>query len=133
VIDVIAPSDNLYVISQQLLAKDNADPVDIGNLTFSNLMANPSGFGLTFRIAQTEMLTSVNLKALLEFIKQGGTLSELDPADVTRFTARMGKVKANYRYLPLGIRRLSVGHLLSILDIGKEQVTRRAFLQTSLE
>jgi hypothetical protein len=135
VIDGIAPSDNLYVISQQLLVKDNADAdrVDSGNLTFSNLMANPSGFGLTFRIAQTEMLATVSLKALLEFIKQGGTLSELDPADVTRFKKRMSNSKGDYRYPALGKRRLSVDDPLGVLQISTDLNTKRAFLNTALE
>lgn len=135
VINGITPSDNLYVISQQLLAKDNADAdlVDSGNLTFSNLMDNPSGFGLTFRIAQTEMLATVSLKALLEFIKQGGTLSELDPADVTRFKKRMSNSKGDYRYPALGKRRLSVDDPLGVLQISSDPNTKQAFLRTALE
>ena len=135
VIDRIAPSDNLYVIARQLQAKDNADAnrVASGNLTFSNLMASPSGFGLTLRIAQTEMLATVGLKALLEFIKQGGTLSELDPADVTRFKKRMSNSKGDYSYPALGKRRLSVDDPLGVLQISTDLNTKRAFLSTALE
>lgn len=135
VIDNIDPSDNLYVISQQLRTKDSADPnrVDNDNFTFSYLMANPSGFGLTFRIAQTEMLTTIGLKSLLTFIKHGGSLSELDPSDITIFKKRMSESKDEYRYPALGIRRLSVDHPLSVLEINSDQNVKQAFLRTALE
>lgn len=135
VIEKIDSSDNLYVISQQLLAKNSSDPdrVDSGEFTFSYLMANPSGFDLAFRIAQTEMLTTIGLKSLLEFIKNGGSLSELDPSDITRFKKRMSNSKDGYRYPAFGIRRLSVDHPLSVLEIGSNQHVRQAFLRTALE
>jgi hypothetical protein len=134
VIDDFAPSDNLYVIAQKL-AKDDPDPdrVDSGNLTFSHLMANPSGFGLTFRIAQREMLTVIGLKSLIEFIGLGGSLDELNPSDITAFKKRMDVSKDEYRYPALGIRRISVNHPLSVLAIGADQNVRQAFLHAALE
>jgi len=48
------------------------------------------------------MLATVLLKALLEFIKQGGTLSELDQADVTRFKMRMSNSEGDYSYPAFG-------------------------------
>lgn len=133
-IDEIDPSDNLYVISQSL-TKDNADPdlVDGSNLTFSNLMTNPSGFGLTFRIAQTEMLTAIGLKSLVKFIGKGGSVDELNPSDITTFKKRMGESRDEYSYPAFGIRRLSVDHPLSILEIGTDQNVRQTFLRTALE
>lgn len=134
-IDEIGESDNLYVISQKLLSRDGREYVWTWSedLTFTHLMEKPSGLGLTFRIAQTEMLATVSLKGLLEFIKQGGTLSELDPADVKRFEKRMSNAKGDYRYPPLGIRRLSVDGPIGVLMISTDPNTKRVFLRTALE
>lgn len=134
-INEIGDSDNLYVISQKLLSTDGKEYVWTWSedLTFTHLIAKPSGLGLTFRIAQTDMLATVSLKALLEFIKQGGTLSELDPADVTRFKKRMSNSKGDYRYPALGKRRLSVDDPLGVLQISTDPNTKRAFLRTALE
>jgi len=127
----IAPSENIYSVSQRLLSKN--EPHDFAALSFSDLLENPSGLSLTLRMAQTEVLVKIGLKSLSKFIQNGGMRSELDPSDITRFTERMGGTQHDYRYLPLGIRRLSVGHPLMVINIAEDQNAQAAFLQSAIK
>ncbi len=59
---------------------------------------------LAYRMATTEALKSVHLRGLIRFLKAGGSLTELDPADIRNFEKRMGQEAKSFNYPLLEIR-----------------------------
>ena len=98
----------------------------------SKLLKQPSAPALVYRMATTEALKWVNLRGLIQFLKLGGSFDELDPADVRKLDARMGKEAKQYRYPLLGIRSLTEAQMNALIDLQREPEQRRVFLDVAL-
>jgi hypothetical protein len=98
----------------------------------SELLKQPSAPALVYRMATTEALKWVNLRGLIQFLKLGGSFDELDPADVRKLDARMGKEAKQYRYPLLGIRSLTEAQMNALIDLQREPEQRRVFLDVAL-
>lgn len=99
----------------------------------SELLKQPSAPALAYRMATTEALKWVNLRGLIQFLKLGGSFDELDPTDVRKFDARMGKEAKQYRYPLLGIRSLTEAQINALIDLQREAEQRRVFLDVALK
>jgi hypothetical protein len=98
----------------------------------SALLSNASAPALIYRMATTESLKWVHLRGAIQYFKAGGTLAELDPADIRPFTRRMGKEAKSYNYPLLGIRAASVDQILALVRLGTDDAQKRAFLNVAL-
>jgi hypothetical protein len=99
---------------------------------FTELIEKPSALALTMRMAQTELLATVSIRGLIAFLKKGGTYQELNPADITAFQKRMAGSEKSFRYLPLGVRYLSVSHPRSLFELHSDPAARKVYMQAAL-
>jgi len=126
----IKPEQNLFAA---FAALDIEDPFGLSVSTPAGLLNQPSGVALIMRLAGTELLSRVSLRGFFEFLKKGGTVQEIDPADIRAFQARMGGTERSYQYQLLSVRYLSVSHVGYLFEIHQSPAARRAFLRTALE
>lgn len=85
-------------------------------LTSSYLLNNRNLPALLYRISETDMLAKCHTAALIIFLGNGGSLSDLTPNDIRKFREIMGDSLKNFRDDYMGIKRISVSHLLLFLD-----------------
>jgi hypothetical protein len=116
-----------------LSVKDVSAFIDPKRTQTSVLLTTPNVPALAFRVASTESLKWINLRGLIEFLKSGGSFSELNPADIRAFEARIGKSASRYNYLPLEIKRLSESHVSTLLSLQRDDNQKRIFLQVALK
>lgn len=99
----------------------------------SALLEKPSAVALATRITETVAMKDVHLAGLITFFERGGTISELNPSDVTAFEKRMGNDLRDYKYPQAGIRRLSSDHLLVLIDLQRNQAAGTYFLSMAFQ
>ena len=128
-IERIAPSQTVYSAIESVGIKDSV----VGQArTFSELFEHPSVGAVVVRMAGTKLVYSVSLPGLISFIEKGGTKNELNPGDIRAFKVRMSGEDKLFVYPPLGVRYLSVSHVLGMYEIVENPQTRDAFVRTVL-
>ena len=121
------------ICSERKLAAKKSDMKEDNTLfalSFPKLakrFGNGRGWRNSVRMATTEALKWVNLRGLIQFLKLGGSFDELDPTDVRKFDARMGKEAKQYRYPLLGIRSLTEAQINALIDLQREAEQRCVF------
>lgn len=83
----------------------------------NSLLEKPSAVALVVRMTETAAMRKVHLPGLVRFLERGGQFEELSYADVRAFESRMRGETATFRFPPLGIKRLTEQHLLTLLEI----------------
>jgi hypothetical protein len=78
-------------------------------------------------------MKDVHLAGLISFFERGGTITELDPSDVTAFEKRMGNDLRDYKCPQFGIRRLSLDHLLGLIELHRNPTASASFLSIALQ
>jgi hypothetical protein len=106
---------------------------EMEKLRTSALLREPSAVRLVWRMTGTEALKWVHLRGLINFFKRGGSVAELNPADITAFQRRMGSDVKQYQYPLLRIRRLSTDEPLFLVNLHRDAQVKNAFLATALK
>jgi hypothetical protein len=135
-IESIAQDKNFYQAMTPLgISMDDvmAATFEVEKGRTSALLREPSAIRLIGRMARTEALKWVHLRGLIEFLKRGGTLNELNPADIRDFQRRMGNDVNQYKYPLLSIKRLSIDEPLFLVNLHRDVAVRRAFLVTAIK
>lgn len=135
--------DQLEKIDEGKNIYEALEPIGIGmqeimaaskpeELRTTALLEDPSALRLVWRMANTDALFTVNLLGLLKFFENGGESSELNPADIRPFEARMKGSARSFQYPLLNIRKVTEVQLLNLLRLHGNTDEQDRFMEVAL-